>query len=353
MTLRASACALFAVLCSPLLAMGQQQGATGEPLSPDQNLPPHIRQLTHFGERADFSLDGRKIIFLSKTFGDVMEVDVETGLIRNLTNHYPHHGYTRALYLSNGDILLSGPTYFDPESVGRARANSWLFVLKPGSGERPHPLGIKCSEGPAPSRTRLKVAWSYRAEQFPGGIMPPGSSQIHEADIVYEDGVPSIANQRLVLDSEDLPFEATLEPQNYRPEDEGELIFSMYGYQDTDVFGIDLETGALTNYSNAPGIYDEPEGIFPTGLHTTVESDHHEPDATGFDRADIYRLTLDGSGQMERLTNFADVPTYRSSNPVISDDGRYMAFQMGRSGVAAGTGYGIFLYDFHMAEAGR
>ena len=66
----------------------------------------------------------------------------------------------------------------------------------------------------------------------------------------------------------------------------------------------------------------------------------------GFDRADIYRLSLDGSGRMERITRFADVPTYRASNPVVSNDGRYMAFQMGRSGVAAGTGYGIFLYDF-------
>jgi hypothetical protein len=28
-----------------------------------------------------------------------------------------------------------------------------------------------------------------------------------------------------------------------------------------------------------------------------------------------------------------------------------MAFQMGRSGVAAGTGYGIFLYDFQRADA--
>ena len=52
---------------------------------------------------------------------------------------------------------------------------------------------------------------------------------------------------------------------------------------------------------------------------------------------------------MERLTYFADVPTYRASNPVVSDDGRYMAFQMGRSGVAAGIGYGLFLYDFAKA----
>jgi hypothetical protein len=52
---------------------------------------------------------------------------------------------------------------------------------------------------------------------------------------------------------------------------------------------------------------------------------------------------------MERLTRFADVPTYRASNPVVSDDGRFMAFQMARSGQAAGVGYGIFLYDFQKA----
>jgi hypothetical protein len=50
---------------------------------------------------------------------------------------------------------------------------------------------------------------------------------------------------------------------------------------------------------------------------------------------------------------FADVPTYRASNPVVSDDGRYMAFQMGRSGVAAGIGYGLFLYDFGKAPTSR
>jgi hypothetical protein len=254
------------------------------------------------------------------------------------------------MYLSNGHILLSGPTEFDPSNVGASRTNSWLFVLDPSNNSRPHPLGVKCAEGPAISRTRLHIAWSYRAAQFPGE-MPQGSSQIHEADIVYENGVPRLANRRLVLDSRDLPYRMTLEPQDFRAPQERELIFSAYDYQETEVFGVDLQTGTLTNYSNAPNIYDEPEGIYPSGLYTTVESDHHDPAATGFDRADIYKLTLDGSGTMQRLTNFADVPTYRASNPVISSDGRYMAFQMGRSGVAAGTGYGIFLFDFERAPA--
>ncbi len=321
-------------------------------VSPDRNLPPHIRKLTGFGERADFSLDGTRVLFLSKTFGDAMEVEIATGVIRNLTAHFPHYGYTRALYLSNGQILLAGPTEFNPANVGLARTNCWLFVLDPTTGARPQPLGVKAAEGPVPSRKRMHIAWSYRAAQFPAE-MPPGSSQIHEADLVYQNGAPKLVNQRTVLDSRDLPFTATLEPQNFRPPQERELIFSAYDYQQSEVFGVDLKNGKLTNYSNAPGIYDEPEGIFPSGEFTTVESDRHNPAGKGFDRADIHKLTLDGSGAMERLTYFADVPTYRSSNPVVSDDGKYMAFQMGRSGVAAGIGYGLFLYDFTKAPAGR
>lgn len=349
MTIRAFGWTVLAVVCSPVLLAAQDPPGEGpHPTPPDQDLPPHITRLSWFGERADFSPDGERVLFLSKTFGDVMEVEIETGIIRNLTTHYPHHGYTRALYLANGDILLSGPIAFDPEDPGDARTNSWLFVLEAGGENPPHPLGVRCAEGPAVSRTRLHLAWSYRAAQFPDE-MPSGSSQMHEADIVYESGVPRLVNERQILDSRDLPFSVTLEPQDFRAPDETELIFSAYDYQDTEVFGVDLETGDLTNYSNAPGVYAEPEGIFPSGEHTTVESDLHDP--RGYHYADVYKLALDGSGEMERLTFFAEVPTYRGSNPVISQDRRYMAFQMGRSGVAAGTGYGIFLYDFERAES--
>jgi hypothetical protein len=74
---------------------------------PADHLPPHITRLTGFGERADWSPDGRRLVFLSKTFGDALELDLETKLIRNRSAHYPHCGYTRALYLTNGDLLPS------------------------------------------------------------------------------------------------------------------------------------------------------------------------------------------------------------------------------------------------------
>src|SRR5450631_161751 len=68
---------------------------TGE--GPAEHLPPHITRVSGFGERADWSLDGKRILFLTKTFGDALEINLETKLVRNLTAHYPHHGYTRAL----------------------------------------------------------------------------------------------------------------------------------------------------------------------------------------------------------------------------------------------------------------
>jgi hypothetical protein len=51
--------------------------------SPADHLPLHITQVTWFGERADWSHDGKKILFLSKTFGDALELDLETKRIRN------------------------------------------------------------------------------------------------------------------------------------------------------------------------------------------------------------------------------------------------------------------------------
>ena len=77
----------------------------------------------------------------------------------------------------------------------------------------------------------------------------------------------------MVLESRDLPFRCTLEAQNFRPPDERELTFSAYGHDGTEVCGVDLASGKVTNYSKAPDQYDEPEGIFPDGKFTLVECD--------------------------------------------------------------------------------
>lgn len=332
--LRASVVVLFACV----VTFGNQAPPAGT--SPLDELPSYIRRVTYFGQRADWSHDGKRLLFIEKTFGDVYEVELATGIIRAMTHRYFHEGYTRALYLSNGDILLSGARTFDAEDPwpSRSEKNAELWVLKKDLSGPPTPLGVKCSEGPAVSRKRMHIAWTQ-------------GNAFHSADIVYENGVPKLANTKKILDRNDLPFECGLETQNFRPPDEKELIFSAYGYQGTEVAGLNLETGKVTNYSQAPGQYDEPEGIFPDGKHTLVECDKHNHQGSQY--VDLYKLALDGSGQTERITRFADYPGYKASNPVVSDDGQYIAFQFARVGDPAGVGRGLLILDVEAFERRR
>lgn len=302
--------------------------------SPLDELPPYVRRITHFGQRADFSHDARKILFLERTFGDVFEVEIATGIITPVTHHFFHEGFTRALYLSNGDILLSGSRTFDAADPwpSRSEKQAELWVLDKDLTSPPVPLGEHCSEGPAVSRRRLHIAWTR------GGAF-------WSADIVYDNGTSKLANKKKILDRKDLPFETGLETQNFRPPAEDELIFSAYGYQGTEVCGLNLKTGKVTNYSQAPNQYDEPEGIFPDGKHTLVECNRHMARPEGIQEVDIYKLALDGSGRSQRITRFADYPGYKASNPVVSDDGRFMAFQVARKGDPAGVGRGLLILD--------
>lgn len=65
---------------------------------------------------------------------------------------------------------------------------------------------------------------------------------------------------------------------------------------------------------------------------------------------DLWKLKLDGSGAYERLTHFSDYPDFKASNPVVSDDGKFIAFQMAKSREAAGVGHGIFIFDIEKAN---
>jgi len=335
------------------IAFSQEIAKEGQ--SPADHLPEHITRLTYFGQRADWSHDGKRILFIEKTFGDVYEIELATKTIRPVTHHYFHEGYTRALYLANGDILLSGAKTFDAGNPWPSRGEkAELWILDKSLKKPPVRLGEKCSEGPAVSRRRMRIAWTIDHGDYPDRL-EKGVSQIWMADIKYEGGTPKLVDKKLVLDSSTLPFKCGLETQNFRPPDEKEIIFSAYGYQGTDVMGINLETGKVVNYSEAPDQYDEPEGILPDGKWTLVECDRaaRKRGKKGSQYIDIWKLRLDGSHHTERVTFFSDYPGYKASNPAVSDDGRYIAFQMAKIGDPAGVGRGLFIYDFQKTRKGR
>jgi hypothetical protein len=305
-------------------------------------MPAFITAATTFGERPDWASDGKRIAFLDKTCGDVWEVDLITRELTPLTHHYHHAGYTRALYLANGDLLLSGARFFDPQNPGKSRHESGaeLWVLRPGSGRPATPLGAFCREGPSVSRTRMRIAWAV-------------GDTFRLADIANDDeGTPRLDNDRVVLRHADLPQpDSLIEAQDFRPGAEHELLFNIYTKRDnylSETYGLDLRTGKLTDYSRLPDRYSEPEGVFPDGRHILVESSRHAhnyKEQKNFVGIDLYILALDGSGAAERLTFFNDDPRFKASQGVISPDGRYMAFQISKTTDETGYGYGIMLMD--------
>jgi hypothetical protein len=205
-----------------------------------------------------------------KSFGDVFEMDVATGNIVPLTHHYYHGGYLRALYLSNGDILLLGPKSFPSDNWQEARFKlTELWVLSRKLDGPPVRLGEFIWEGPAVSRTQLRIAWAQHHGNYPA---QKRYWQVWVADIDYSSGKPQIKDQRVVLDNASGEIKgAVLEPQNFRPGNEDEMTFQS-SHDGTEVMILNLKTGEVTNLSKSPNSYDEPEGIFPDGQYTLVES---------------------------------------------------------------------------------
>jgi Tol biopolymer transport system component len=322
-----------------LLSAALQAGQGTRQGNPEENLPPNIVRLTHFGERASWSPDGKRIAFMEKSFGDAFEVEVDTRAIRLLT-HYPHPGFLRVQFLPNGDYFLIGARTFTDISTTRSRDQE-MWVLKGDSkpGDRPVPLEHKISEGVAISRTAMKIAWSNTHGQYPDEVAQ-GESVIYIADVVVEGSRARLANKTEVIRAK--APECTLEAQDFRKKDT-ELIYTCYRSPYADVLGIDLKTKNVTVYRKLTGEYNEVEGIFPDGEYTLVESSREQREQNS-NFIDIWKLKLEpDSRDFTRVTRWGEYAGYKASNPVVSFDGRRIAFQSARSKDPAGVGYGIFV----------
>jgi len=325
-----------------LLATSPAERKPGNPLD---HLPSNVEILTHFGERADISPDNQRVAFMAKSFGDAMVIDLKTRTIRCLTCNIPAAAFLRVMHLSTGDYILIGPDHFENIRTSRSRDNELWFLSKE-RGSKPVKLGQKMSEGAAVSKKNMTLAFSQTAAQIPD--LPMGASRIVMADLDLSGAVPKLVNKKTVYESKDTT--CVLEAQDFYNND-SKLTFVCYEPNDlASVMGIDLKTNQITNYSKYPGSYNETEGIFPDGLYTCVEADR-QCETLGGKRGsgniDIWKLKLDGTGKdFARLTNFNDYEGGKASNPVVSTDGKFMAFQFAKTTDPAGVGYGLLLYHF-------
>lgn len=322
-----------------MLPLGQRS-----PEDPLKHLPSNIEVLTHFGERADISPDNQRVAFMAKSFGDAMVIDLKSRVIQCLTCNVPAAAFLRVMHLVTGDYILIGPDHFEDTHTSRTRDNE-LWYLSKERGSKPVKLDQKMSEGAGVSKKTLKIAFSQTAAQ--AADLAPEASRLIVADLDFS-ATPKLINKKTVYESKDRS--CTIEAQDFYDNDR-KMTFTCYEPEGrASVMGIDLQTGEVTNFSKAPGTYNEVEGISPDGLHTAVEADRQCEQLggqRGSGNIDIWKLRLDGTGKdFTRLTHFNDYEGGKASNPVISTDGRFMAFQSARTTDPAGVGYGILLYWF-------
>jgi Tol biopolymer transport system component len=316
------------------------QRKTGNPLD---HLPEKIEVLTHFGERADFSPDNQQVAFMDKSFGDAFVIDLKSRVIRCLTCGVPGAAFLRVMHLPSGDYILIGPARFTDIHTSRASDNElWFLSKRPGS--RPQRLNQKMSEGVAISKKSTKISYSVTHAQ--DASLAPEQSQLFVADLDPSPTAPRLTNKQVVYESRSKA--CTIEAQDFF-ENDNKMTFTCYEPQNlASVMTIDLRDRKVVNMSKAPGTYNECEGIYPDGLYTNVEADRQVNwlgGKHGSGNIDIWKLRLDGSGKdFTRLTNFNDFEGFKASNPVVSTDGRLMAFQVARVSDQAGVGYGILLY---------
>jgi WD40 repeat protein len=332
--------------------------------SPFDNLPKNMERLTYFGGRADFSPDGKTIAFVSKDFGDVMTMDLKTREIKCLTNRMsPNHPepyrFIRVVYLPTGDYLLVGTAKWpEPKKGGMnlyssARHNYCeLWYLSKEEDSLPVSFGFAFYEAASVSKKQMKIAYVLNWWSTPE--LEEGLSQLYVSDIDVTGETPKLVNPKLVMESK-FPPDYRLAAQDFYDND---TKITVLGYQYTpknacSVLSVDLKTLEVTDLSKAKIYYDEPEGMFPDQKHIIVESTRHvplkknPPDEVSIFEVDFYKMKMDGSGDMERLTWISDFKGYKAQNPVISPDGEFMVFDIWK-GTSHGDSVprGLVLYRF-------
>ena len=320
---------------------------TGSPLN---DLPENVDAVTDFGQRPDWSPDGRSIVFLDGSpLGDVWTLDVASGRTRNLTEDLDGLRFSRAYYLSNGDLLLCGPTSGPTPSEERpegGRFTGVMSVLRAPYEQAPEPLGMPCWEGIATATNSMRIAWNRSDIDYTDPDLVErvvnGITEIWTAEIRDVDGRAAVVHPRKVLDRDAFGRFAVFEVQDFRPPAERELLLTAYAFQSSEVLGLDLESGVVRNYSNSSA-YEEAEGVAADGSAVFVERDlAYEGVDPG--PLDIWRLDLERT-RWERVTHFNAYAPHYASNPVVSPDGRRLAFQLSIDGESEGRGDGILLMD--------
>jgi hypothetical protein len=317
--------------------------------------------MTNWGTKPQW-LSPTSFVFVSNLVGDVFRMDVESGAIDSLTSHFSHAGFTRVHVLSNGDLLLLGPSSgspppgnpLAPHDAGMFTGD--LFVLpRPFDGE-PFPLHINAWEGIAVSRKSMQIAWSttdvpFYVKNDDGSIALLSTglqyllrpTSIRTGRIAYDSGgVPRLEDEREVISKWSVGA-VFLEPQDFAGPSEESLLVSAYGIVDgfSNRIVVDMADGSFEKIAHPlGGGYDEWEGIHPSGDFAFVEvSDSAIGDPGGKWWLYLYDLA---TGAHRIVTEPSSVGPHE---PVFSPGGRWALTATAAHGGWPGYSAGTLLID--------
>lgn len=337
--------ATLACLAGAWLALG----AAAPPYAADPSAPglTEAEELTPFGGRANFSPDGKRLVFVDKSYGNAFEIDLATRRVRNLTGGFAHQGIMRIQYLPSGDFLVTAPRILKGANT---RAQLEMWVLRKDLSRGLEPLGEGVFEGIAVSRQRNLIAWTVvepalkPGENWQLAFIRPTRRYVAEVEIGKRG--PRLVGKREIMAR--LPDGCSfIEPQDFRDGDR-ELLHSCMGMARDgriliSTMGHILAEGRDVVRYRRDGVYAEVEGVAPDGSWTTVECGPQ--DKPGLPELDICRLELDGSGAMRVIVRGRSPgSTSDVSNPIVSPDGRLLVFQRSDSASGEiGEGYGLYM----------
>ena len=321
--------------------------------SPLDDLPPGVTR-PHRTSASDRTgrPTAKHIVFLDGSpLGDVWTVEVDTGKTRKLTGGFEHRGFSRAYYLSNGDLLLCGPTSGPKPTPDRPEAGRFTGVMSV----------LRAPFRRAARATRHRRAgrgWRRRARRCRSrGTARTSTTRTRTSSIASSTGSPRSGRARSVT-STVAPRSSTparrstvtrsgcsrcSRCRSFRPPDDRELIFTAYAYpgrrglrvRPRDRRGAQL----LEQQRVRGGRGSRRRTVMPRTSSATWSTPASIP----------ARSTSGGSrledGTWERVTEFNRWAPYYASNPAVSPDGDRLAFQLSIDGDTEGQGAGILLMN--------
>lgn len=359
-----SALAVVGALGAGALFWSESAPAQGNEAYVEIELPENIERLTYFGSRAAWAPDSKRVAFVRRGPGDVYEIDIETREIRSLTSHFPHSGFFRVHFMANGDYILTGPRAIKTPYLARYR-DTELWLLDKDLKTAPVRLNQHIHEAVATSRDSMLIAWTERNEayleavtdpDFPGVLTEPDdryATALYLSEVTYEDGVAQLTNTRMIRNFPSTECTSP-EAQDFRDGDREIIVSCSYrtanaGPIDWSTLGVDIETAEITTYrrEEATG-WEEVEGIAPDGSWTLVECGPEKIEGELI--IDLCRLDLEPSSpELHRVTYLIDQNS-SATNPVVSPDGQWIAFQEVPDRFAGfGAGDGLLLMSTDVA----